>query len=194
MQSLGPSLIITPPAGDNSNILAQLHHSQPACQLWRTRYYDQLAENHAFKLKYLSEHPQTLLIPDSGSLDNIEDVQPNLGRELITVRDELVATATRLKLTENELDMTRVELIQSQANVLRLENDLSVAQQTVKCQDEGFREAQHKVVKYRMEAQSFYESHQELAERFLQWSIRYDTHGLLLNKLVADLKALGKDG
>ena len=77
--------------------------------------------------------------------------------------------------------------------MLRLENDLSVAQQTVNCQDEGFRKAQHKVAKYRMEAQSFFESHQELAERFLRLSIRYDTHSLLLNKLVADLKALGKD-
>ena len=79
------------------------------------------------------------------------------------------------------------------ANVLRLENDLSVAQQKVKLQDEGFREAQYKVAKYRMESQSFFKSHQELAEKFLHLSIRYDTHGLLLNKLVADLKALGKD-
>ena len=44
-----------------------------------------------------------------------------------------------------------------------------------------------------MESQSFFESHQELAERFLRLLIRYDTHSLLLNKLVADLKALGKD-
>ena len=148
MQSLVPSLIINSSAKDNSNILAQLHHSQQAGQLWRTRYYDHLAENYALKQKYPYEHPQTLLIPDSGFLYDLEDVQPNLGRELITVRDELVVTANRLKLTENLLDMTRVELVQSQANVLRLENDLSVAQQTVKCQDEGFREAQHKVAKY----------------------------------------------
>ena len=44
-----------------------------------------------------------------------------------------------------------------------------------------------------MKSQSFFESQQELAEKFGQLSLRYKAQGLLLNKLVADLHILEKD-
>ena len=124
------------PEEDVRNLQAQLDQSQRAVQLWRTRYYDQSAENHVMKQNYFHEHLHTSLIPASGPIDDLEYVQVNLGRELITVREELVVTSNRLKLTESELDTTRVELVQSHTNVLILENELSVAQQKVKLQDE----------------------------------------------------------
>ena len=92
----------------------------------------------------------------------------------MSVRTELVATTNQLKCTEGEVDMTRVELVQTQANVLKLENELSVAQQAVRLQEEGFRDAQKKVTQYRMESQSFFESQQELAEKFGRLSLRYE--------------------
>ena len=113
-----------------------MDRSQQDVQLWRTRYYDQSAENHVLRQHYSHEHLHTSSIPGFGLSDDSETLQQNLGRELISVREELVVTANRLKLSESEVDMTRVELIQSQANVLRLENDLSVAQQKVKLQEE----------------------------------------------------------
>ena len=54
---------------------------------------------------------------------------------MVSVREELVVTTNQLKCMEDEVDITRLELVQTQANILRLENELSVARETVRHQE-----------------------------------------------------------
>ena len=173
---------------DIENLKALLTQSQRDVEMWRTRFYENSAEN--VKTHLISQVGSTLTVPSENSDSDSTPREQN--EALSTTRAELAAVTEKLKACEEELVKTREELVRTRTEFLQYGNDLSVAQSKVKLQQEMVEIAQRQAAQYRDEANTFCRTNRLLSDNLKHLKLKYESHGQLLNKLAADLKALGK--
>ena len=104
----------------------------------------------------------------------------------------MISATRKIATYENELAGIREELLNTKAELLRVGNELSVAQGKVDSQREAVEQSQRHAARCREESDIFFQSNRRLAEKLKHLTLQHVSHGQLLNKLAADLKALGK--
>ena len=123
---------------------------------------------------------------------NSDSPTRGLRADLDTTRADLISATEKITTYENQLAEIREELLDTKAELLRVGNELSVAQRKVDSQRETVETAQRQAARCREESNVFYQSNRRLSDMLKHLTLKHESHGQLLNKLAADLKALGK--